>query len=314
MDNVITHDVFAEFRMHDSDAMNEDTLAVQAHVKQATIYTAMSPDDGLSATDRLCCSDDYLFFQNVKCENEQPEAKNEDHANCQQISSDGVHIEQAETIRGDIVYSQQGSSDDVHIQQAGTVQGYSAYSQQSYSVCDDVRIHTTLKSVDNAIPQFNENDSVELVFKSDSDEHDSNCELPRHWIVCETGVLKAVKAEPIQSASLTDVDCGLNLDAEQEFSETNHADILETQGMNLDTKQELSEENHADILETRSHSTPQVPFTNPECLNTSETTCTGSASSGGSTKDDCSLMCAIMWKVIQITPKNFCYTKGSTPV
>ena len=256
--------------MYDSDAMKEDTLAVQAyakqatfstavmkedsavvqaHVKQATVSTAVSPDDGLSATDRLCCSDDYLYFHNIKCETEQPEVKNEDHANCQQISSDDVHNEQLEAMQEDRAFSQQSSS-------------------------DDGRIHTTLNSVDSEIPQFNEHDSVELVLKSDGDERDSNCELPRRWIVCENGVLKAVKAEPILSDSLTDVDCG----------------------MTLDTDQELNEKNHADTKETRSHSTPQVSFTNPGCLNTRETSDTGSASSGLSTKDDCSLMCAICGK------------------
>ena len=77
MDNVIKPDVCAEFRIHDSNAMQEDTSAVQAHVKQATVSTAVSADDGLSATDRLCCSDEYLFLQNIKCENEQPEVKTE---------------------------------------------------------------------------------------------------------------------------------------------------------------------------------------------------------------------------------------------
>ena len=85
MDNEAKPDVCPEFRMHDSDAMNEDTLAVEAHVKQATVSTAVSPDNGLSATDRLCCSDDHLFVQNVKCENEQQEAKNEDSVHRQKI-------------------------------------------------------------------------------------------------------------------------------------------------------------------------------------------------------------------------------------
>ena len=57
--------------------MQEDTSAVQAHVKQGTVSTAVSADDGLSATDRLCCSGEYLFLQNIKCENEQPEVKTE---------------------------------------------------------------------------------------------------------------------------------------------------------------------------------------------------------------------------------------------
>ena len=256
MDNEIKHDVCAEFPMHDSDAMKEDTLAVQAHAKQATVSTAVSFDDGLSAAGRPCCTDEYVFFQNITCENEQPEVKKEVSVNCQQISSDDVHNEQLEAMQEDRAYSQQSSS-------------------------DDGRIHTTLNSVDSEIPQFNEHDSVELVLKSDGDERDSNCELPRRWIVCENGVLKAVKAEPILSDSLTGVDCGMTLDTDQEFSE----------------------ENHANIQETRSHSTPQVPFTNPGCLNTSETTCTGSASSGGSTKDDCSLMCAICGKSFKSSNK-----------
>ena len=310
MDNVIKHDVCAEFPIYDSNAMNEDILAVQSHVKQATVSTAVSFDDGLSAAGRLCCTDEYVFFQNIKCENEQPEVKKKDSANCQQISSDGVHNEQLEATHGDSVCSRQISNNDIHIEQAETVEGYSAYSQQSYSVCDDVRIHSTF---DNEIPQFNEHDSVELVLKSDGDEHDSNCELPRHWIVCETGVLKAVKAEPIPNVSLTDVDCGMKLDTEQEFSEKNHADILETQGMNLDTKQELSEENHANILETRSHST-QVPFTKRGCLDTRETTGTGSASSGGPTKDDCGLMCAICGKKFKSSNKLMLHERVHTGV
>ena len=177
MDNVIKPDVFAEFRMHDSDAMQEDTSAVQAHVKQATVSTAVSADDGLSATDRLCCSDEYLFLQNIKCENEQPEVKKELSANCQQISGDDVHIEQTEAMQGDSAHSRQISSDGVHIGQRKAMQGDSVYSQQSSS--NDVRIHT-LNSVDNEITQFNEHDRVQLVLKSDGDERDSNCELPRH--------------------------------------------------------------------------------------------------------------------------------------
>ena len=298
MDNEAKPDVCPEFRMHDSDAMNEDTLVVQAHAKQATVSTAVSFDDGLSAAGRLCCTDEYVFFQNIKCENEQPEVKKKDSANCQQISSDGVHNEQLEAMHGDSVCSRQISNNDIHIEQSSS---------------DDGRIHTTLNSVDSEIPQFNEHDSVELVLKSDGDERDSNCELPRRWIVCETGVLKAVKAEPIPNVSLTDVDCGMKLDTEQEFSEKNHADILETQGMNIDTKQELSEENHANILETRSHST-QVPFTNHGCLDTRETTGTGSASSGGPTKDDCGLMCAICGKKFKSSNKLMLHERVHTGV
>ena len=272
MKNEVNPDVCAEFRIHDSNALKEDNLTVQAHVKQATVSTAVSFDDGLSSTDRLCCSDEYLFLQNIKCENEQPEVKKELSANCQQISGDDVHIEQTEAMQGDSAHSRQISSDGVHIGQRKAMRGDSAYSQQSSS--DDGRIHTTLKSFDNEIPQSNEHDSVELVFKSDSDECDSNCELPRQWIVCETGVLKAVKAEPVLSASLTD----------------------EERGMKLDTEQEFNEKNHADILETQAGSTPQVTFTKPVCLNSRETSDPGSASSGGSTKDDCSLTCAICGK------------------
>ena len=280
MDNEIKHDVCAEFRMHDSDAMKEDTLAVQAHAKHATVSTAVSFDDGLSAAGRLCCTDEYVFLQNIKCENEQPEVKKKDSANCQQISSDDVHKEQLEATQGDSAHSRQISCDGVHIGQRKSMRGDSAYSQQSSS--DDGRIHTTLNSVDSETPQFNEHDSVELVLKSDGDERDSNCELPRRWIVCENGVLKAVKAEPILSDSLTDVDCGMTLDTDQEFSE----------------------ENHANIQETRSHSTPQVPFTNPGCLITHEISDTGSALPRVSTITNyCSLMCAICGKSFKSSNK-----------
>ena len=165
-----------------------------------------------------------------------------------------------------------------------------AYSQQSPS--DDIRIHSTLKTFDNEIPQFNEDGSVELVLKSDGDERDINCGLPRQWIVCENGVLKAVKPEPIQSASLTDEERGMKLDAEQEFSE----------------------KNHADILETNAHSAQQVPFTKHGCLNTRETSGTGSASSGGPTKDDCGLMCAICGKKFKSSNKLMLHERVHTGV
>ena len=194
-------------------------------------------------------------------------------------------------MQGDSTHSRQISSDGVHIGQRKAMQGDSVYSQQSSS--DDVRIHTTLNSVDNEITQFNEHDRVALVLKSDGDERDSNCELPRHWIVFENGVLKAVKAEPIPSDSLTDVGCGMTLSTDQEFSEKNHANLRETQA----------------------HSAQQVPFTKPRCINTHETSYTGSASPRVSTiKNYCSLMCAICGNSFKSSNKRMIHERIHTGV
>ena len=144
---------------------------------QYTVLSTVSATFPVPANNPTHCSDDYSILQNIMCEHELPENMHEGSAH-----SRNVH-----------------SVDDRNVSGLQTVK----FEEQQQKFIEQ-RSMLPLKNTDQTSTwtcDVNELTEVKLETKTDPDEYDRNCDETRHWVVCQGGVLKEIKAEHTRGVS-----------------------------------------------------------------------------------------------------------------
>ena len=184
----------------------ENSQPTESDSDQAIVVSTVSATVPFPANNLTYCSYDYQILKNIECEHELPEHMHED--------SVAVH-----SVNGRIVSGLQNvKCEKQELNERRAILPFMNTDKTSACTYD-----------------VNELTEVKLETKADPDEYDRNSDVTRHWIVCQGGVLKEVKAEHTLDVSdtLAVEDGSHNVDQKQCNSSTNNS-TMKCQLMVLD--------------------------------------------------------------------------------
>ena len=170
------HDVHSEVFSH------EDSQPTESDINQDSVLYTASSTFPVPANNQTHCSDDYKIVPDIKCEHKPPENMHEYNAD----------IKKNRSVDDDIGYGLQRVKCEEQPQQFNEQQA--------------------------VIPSRNADQASMLScgVNADPDEYCRNSDEPRHWVVCQGGVLKQVKAEYTLGVSLLPAeDSNVNVDKTQ---------------------------------------------------------------------------------------------------
>ena len=176
------HDAHSEVFSH------EDTQPTESDINQDSVLYTASSTFPLPANTQTHCSDDFKIVRNIKCERKPAENMHEYNA-----------------------YIQKNHSVDDHIGYG--VQRVKCEEQPQY-FNEQQAVIPSRKADQSSILSCDVNEITKV--KADPDEYCRNSDEPRHWVVCQGGVLKQVKAEYTLGVSLLPAEYGnVNVDKKQ---------------------------------------------------------------------------------------------------
>ena len=176
------HDAHSEVFSH------EDSQPTESDINQDSVLYTASSTFPVPANNQTHCSDDYKIARNIKCDRKPPENMHEYNADSQMNHS----------VDDDIGYGLQRVKCEEQPQEL--------HEQQAVTASRNAEQASMLSCEVNEIPEV----------KADPDEYSRNSDETRHWVVCQGGVLKQVKAEYIFGVSLlTAEDDNMNVDKNQ---------------------------------------------------------------------------------------------------
>ena len=162
------HDAHSEVVLH------EDYQPTESDINQYSVLYTASSTFPVPANNQTHCSDDYEIVRNIKCERKPPENMHGYNADIQKNRSVDDHIGYGlERVKCEEQPQEFNEQQDV-------IPSRNA-AQASVLSCDV-------------------NEITEV--KADPDENCRNSDETRHWVVCQGGVLKQVKAEYTVGVSL----------------------------------------------------------------------------------------------------------------
>ena len=162
------HDAHPEVFSH------EDSQPTESDINQDSVLYTASSTFPVPANNQTHCSDDYEIVRNMKCERKPPENMPEYYANIQKNHSVDYHIG----------YSLQRVKFEEQPQE---------FNEQQAVIPSRNADHASMLSCDV-------NEITEV--KADPGEYSRNSDETKHWVVCQGGVLKQVKAEYTFGVSL----------------------------------------------------------------------------------------------------------------
>ena len=197
-------DAHSEVFSHENPQPTESDI-----IQDSVLYTASSTFP-VPANNQTHCSDDYEIVRNMKCERKPPENMPGYYANIQKNHSVDDHIG----------YSLQRVNFEEQPQTCNEQQAVIPYrnAEQASMLSCDV------------------NEITEV--KADPDEYCRDGDETKHWVVCQGGVLKQVKAEYSIGVSLLPAENGnLNVDKKQlncskSYAKMEHGSQLKVDGNN----------------------------------------------------------------------------------
>ena len=185
MGDTVKHDAHSEVVCRIS---HEDSQPTESDINQdISLYTASSTFP-VPVNNTSHCSDEYKIARNVKCAHTPPENMHEYNAD----------IQKNHNVDDDIGYGLQSVKYEEQPQDFNELQAVipSMNADQAPMLSCDA----------NKIPEV----------KADHDEYSRNSDATRHWVVCQGGVLKLVKAEYTLGVSLLPAEEGnVNVDKKQ---------------------------------------------------------------------------------------------------
>ena len=176
-----------QYDAHSEVFSHEDSQPTVSDINQdSVLYTAPSTFQ-VPANNQTYCSDDYKIVPNIKYERKPPENMHEYNADIQNNHS----------VDDDIGYGLQRVKCEEQPQE-----------------CNEQQAVIRFRNADQAsMLSCDVNEITEV--KADPDEYCRNSDEMRHWVVCQGGVLKQVKAEYIIGVSLLPAE-GRNVNVDQE--------------------------------------------------------------------------------------------------
>ena len=179
----------------------ENSQPIESDIKQDTVLSTVSATFPVLANNPTYCSYDYKFVQNITCEHKLPEHLQEGNAGSQT----------GHTVDDRTVFGLQTVKCEEHRQEL-----------------NEQRSSLPFIDTDEDSPwtyDLNELTDVKPESKADPDEYGGHFDEPRHWVVCQDGVLKEVKAEHTLGGSdiLPVEDGSHNVDQTQHISGTDYA-------------------------------------------------------------------------------------------
>ena len=194
MEETDKHDIQAAVVVQVSQ---EDSRPTESDFNQDTVLSTFSPTFTVPTNNSTYCSYDVDILQNIKCEYNPQENILED--NKSHSVGDGV-VSGLKSVK---------CEEQLQYEQ-GAIIPFMNTEQASPWPCD-----------------VNELTDVKLEKKTDPDEYDRNSDETRHWVVCQGGVLKEVKAEHALGVSeiLPDEVGSQKVDQTQHGSSINHAKL-----------------------------------------------------------------------------------------
>ena len=176
------HDAHSEVFSH------KDSQPTESDISQDSVLFTASLTFPVPTNNQTHCSDDYKIVRNITCERKPPE---------------NIHGYNADI--------QTNCSADDHIGY-GLQRVKCEEQPQEFNEQQDV---IPSKNADQA-PMLSCDANEILEVKADRDEYSRNSDETRHWVVCQGGVLKQVKAEYTLGVSLLPADDGnVNVDEKQ---------------------------------------------------------------------------------------------------
>ena len=175
----------------------ENSQPIESDIDQDIVLSTVSATFPFPANHLTYCSYDYQILKNIRCEYELPENMHEDSAE--------VHSVDDKIASG----LQSAKCEEQELNKRQAILPFVNADKTSAWTYD-----------------VNELTEVKLETKVDPDEYDRNSDDTRHWIVCQGGVLKQVKAEHTLDVSddiLAVEDGSHNVDQKLCNSSTNHA-------------------------------------------------------------------------------------------
>ena len=190
------HDVDAEVILQ---VPQEDPQPTESDIDQDTALSTVFATVPVPANTPTHYSDDYNILQNIRCEHELPE-----------------------NVRKDI--TEEDSVDDRIV---SGLQLQNVKCEEQGQELNEQRSILPLVNTDKTSPlTYDANELTEVKQeKADPDEYGRNSDETRHWVVCQDGVLKEVKAEHTLDVSdiLAVEDGSHNVDQKRRCSSTHHA-------------------------------------------------------------------------------------------
>ena len=173
-----------KYDAHSEVFSHEDSQPTESDINQDSVLYTASSTFQVPSNNQTHCSDDYIV-PNINCEHEPPEKKHRYNADIQNNHSDDDHI------------------------------GYGLQSikceEQPQEVNEQQAVIPSRNADQASMLSCDVNEITEV--KADPDEYSGET---RHWVVCQGGVLKQVKAEYTLGFSLLPADDGnVNVDKKQ---------------------------------------------------------------------------------------------------
>ena len=183
--------------------LHEDSQPTESDFNKDTVLSTFSATFPVPTHNSTYCSYDYNILQNIKCEQYQQE-----------------------NILRDSTGSQKSHSVDDGLDSGLQTQSVKCEQQRQY---EQGAIIPSMNTEQTSMWACDANDptDVKLEKKTDPGEYDRNSDETRHWVVCQGGVLKEVKAEHAIGVSeiLTDEIGSHNVDQTQHGSSIHHAKL-----------------------------------------------------------------------------------------
>ena len=188
---------------HDVDAdvvSQEDSQPTNSNIKQDTVLSTVSATFPVLANNPTYCSYDYKFVQNMKLEHKLPEHIQEDNTGSQRGHTVDDCVFGLQTVKCE--------EQTLESNERRYILPFIKEDEESTWTCD-MNEPTDVKPGKNANP----------------DEYGRHFDQPRHWVVCQDGVLKEVKAEHTLGVSeiLPVEDASHNVVQKQHIGGTNYA-------------------------------------------------------------------------------------------
>ena len=177
----------------------ENSQPTESDSDQAIVVSTVSATFQFPTNNPSYCSYDYNILQNIRCENDLPE-----------------------NIRKDIT---EGDSVGDRIASGLQLQNVNC-EQQGQELNKGQAIVSFMNTDKTSASTYDVNELTKVKReKADPDEYGRNSDETRHWVVCQDGVLKEVKAEhTLDVSDILAVDDGShNVDQKRRYSSTHHA-------------------------------------------------------------------------------------------
>ena len=190
-------DVDAEVVLQVSQEHSQPT---ESDSDQAIVVSTVSATFPFPTNNPSYCSYDYNILQNIRCENDLPEHIRKDITEGDSVGdriASGLQLQ-------NVKCEQQGQE----LNEGQAILSFMNTDKTSASTYDVIELTKVKRE------------------KADPDEYGRNSDETRHWIVCQDGVLKEVKAEHTLDVSddILAVDDGShNVDQKRRYSSTHHA-------------------------------------------------------------------------------------------